>query len=65
MIERQAIRGGSFTSVRDLTGKIRQFINGWNPRSHPFIWAKPADESSIASNVNRSQRQAARSGGMD
>ena len=24
--------------------KIRQFINGWNDRCHPFIWTKPADE---------------------
>jgi transposase len=44
IIEKQAIHRGSFRSVRELTIKIRQFINGWNPRSHPFIWTKPADE---------------------
>ena len=44
IIERQAIRRGSFTSVRDLMIKIRTFIDGWNRRKHPFIWTKPADE---------------------
>ena len=44
IIERQAIRRGSFTSVRDLMIKIRAFITGWNQRKHPFIWTKPADE---------------------
>ena len=23
--------------------KIRQFIDGWNDRKHPFIWTKTAD----------------------
>ncbi|MGH3502767.1 MAG: IS630 family transposase, partial [Nocardioidaceae bacterium] len=44
IIERQAIHRGTFTSVHDLIRKIRQFINGWNPRSHPFIWTKTPDE---------------------
>jgi transposase len=44
IIERQAIRRGSFPSVRDLMIKIRAFITGWNARKHPFIWTKPADE---------------------
>jgi transposase len=44
IIERQAIRRGSFRSVRDLMIKIRTFITGWNHRRHPFIWTKPADE---------------------
>jgi transposase len=44
IIERQAIRRGTFTSVRDLMIKIRAFITGWNIRKHPFIWTKPADE---------------------
>jgi len=51
IIERQAIRRGSFTSVRDLTVKIRAFINGWNHRKHPFIWTKPADE--VLRSINR------------
>jgi len=45
IIERQAIRRGTFTSVRDLMIKIRAFITGWNTRKHPFIWTKPTDET--------------------
>ncbi len=44
IIERQALRRGVFTSVRQLTGKIRDFINGWNNRKHPFIWTKTSEE---------------------
>ena len=44
IIERQAIRRGVFPSVRDLTGKIRTFINGWNNRCHPFIWTKTPEQ---------------------
>ena len=24
--------------------KIRDFINGWNQRQHPFIWTKTPDQ---------------------
>ena len=51
IIERQAIHRGTFRSVRDLNGKIRDFINGWNTRKHPFIWTKTADE--ILSKIER------------
>jgi len=44
IIERQAIRRGTFRSTRDLNAKIRDFINGWNTRRHPFIWTKTPDE---------------------
>jgi len=44
IVERQAIRRGVFTSVKDLNAKIRTFIDGWNDRAHPFIWTKTADE---------------------
>lgn len=44
IIDRQAIRRGVFTSVKDLNQKIRQFIDGWNERKHPFVWTKTADE---------------------
>jgi transposase len=54
MIERQAIRRGSFTSVRDLMIKIRAFITGWNARKHPFIWTKPADQ--IIDKINRKRK---------
>jgi transposase len=51
IIERQAVRRGSFRSVRELNAKIRQFINGWNQRKHPFIWTKTPDE--ILDKINR------------
>ena len=51
IIERQAIRRGTFRSVRDLMIKIRTFITGWNHRRHPFIWTKPADE--VLDKINR------------
>ena len=44
IIERQAIRRGTFRSVRDLNAKIRDFINGWNDRKHPFVWTKTPDQ---------------------
>ena len=44
IITRQAIRRGSFDSVRDLTDAIRRFIDGWNERCQPFAWTKTADE---------------------
>jgi hypothetical protein len=44
IITRQAIRRGTFTSVRDLTDAIRRYINGWNERCQPFVWTKTADE---------------------
>jgi transposase len=43
IITRQAIRRGTFTSVRDLIAAIRAFIDGWNQRCRPFTWTKDAD----------------------
>jgi transposase len=54
IIERQAIRRGSFTSARDLTAKIRAFITGWNHRKHPFIWTKTPDQ--ILDSINRKRK---------
>jgi transposase len=51
IIDRQAIRRGIFTSVKDLNAKIRQFITGWNDRKHPFVWTKTPDE--ILKKANR------------
>ena len=51
IIDRQAIRRGIFTSVKDLNTKIRQFITGWNDRKHPFVWTKTSDE--ILKKANR------------
>ena len=44
IITRQAIRRGSFDSVKELMAAITAFIHGWNQRCHPFVWTKPADE---------------------
>ena len=51
IVERQAIRRGVFKSVKDLNTKIRAFIDGWNDRSHPFVWTKTAEE--ILKKANR------------
>src|SRR4051794_11005478 len=44
IITRQAIRRGSFDSVKQLVGAIRTFIDDWIDRCHPFTWTKTADE---------------------
>ncbi len=44
IITRQAIRRGSFDSVKDLIAAIETFIDGWNERCHPFTWTKTADD---------------------
>lgn len=52
IVERQAIRRGIFKSVKDLNAKIRAFIDGWNDRSHPFVWTKTAEQ--VLAKANRS-----------
>ena len=42
IIARQAIRQGTFGSVRELIEAITLFIDGWNERCHPFAWTKDA-----------------------
>jgi transposase len=44
IITRQAIRRGTFASVKDLVAAIERFIKGWNDRCEPFVWTKTADE---------------------
>jgi transposase len=44
IITRQAIRRGSFTSVKDLITAIETFIEGWNDRCQPFTWTKTPDQ---------------------
>jgi len=51
IITRQAIRRGSFRSVKDLVGAIGRYIEGWNDRCEPFIWTKSADD--ILAKANR------------
>jgi len=51
IVERQTIRRGVFKSVKDLNTKIRAFIDGWNDRSHPFVWTKTAEQ--VLAKANR------------
>jgi transposase len=53
IITRQAIRRGTFTSVKDLIAAIEAFIDGWNERCQPFVWTKTADE--ILAKAHRKQ----------
>jgi hypothetical protein len=45
IITRQAIRRGTFTSVKNLIAAIESHIDGWNERCQPFTWTKTADET--------------------
>jgi transposase len=44
ILTRQAIRRGSFTSVKDLITAIEAFIDGWDDRCRPFTWTKTPDQ---------------------
>jgi transposase len=44
IITRQAIRRGTFTSVKALINAIETFIDGWNDRCEPFVWTKTAED---------------------
>ena len=44
IITRQAIRRGTFTSVKDPSTAIENYIDGWNERCQPFTWTKTAGE---------------------
>jgi transposase len=43
-ITRQAIRRGTFTSVRVLIKRIKDYITHWNNDAKPFEWTATADE---------------------
>ncbi|HEV8274663.1 MAG TPA: IS630 family transposase [Streptosporangiaceae bacterium] len=53
VITRQAIRRGSFTSVRQLVRAIGAFTGHWNAHPRPFTWTKDADE--ILASINRAK----------
>lgn len=44
ILTRQAIRRGSFKSVKELIVMIEAFTRQWNEGSSPFVWIKTADE---------------------
>jgi transposase len=44
ILTRQAIRRGSFRSVKELVAMIATFTDQWNDGASPFAWVKTADE---------------------
>ena len=56
IITRQAIRRGSFRSVRELTAAIGAFTGHWNEHPRPFAWTKDADE--ILTSINHAKTKA-------
>jgi transposase len=44
ILSRQAIRRGSFRSVKELIAMIAAFTDQWNEGSTPFRWVKTADQ---------------------
>jgi transposase len=44
IITRQAIRRGTFSSVKVLIKRIRDYITHWNSHAEPFVWTATADE---------------------
>ena len=44
VLTRQAMRRGSFGSVKDLVTMIDAFTRQWNEGPSPFAWVKAADE---------------------
>ena len=51
LITQQAIRRGTFHSVKDLTRKIDLFVAHYNSKSKPFVWTATAD--SILQKIQR------------
>lgn len=43
LITQQAIRRGSFRSVRELVQRIDLFVSHYNRSSTPFVWTATAD----------------------
>lgn len=51
IITQRAIRRGSFSSVKQLVGRIEQFVEHHNAKAKPFVWTATAD--SILKKVRR------------
>jgi transposase len=52
IITRQAIRRGTFDSVKELIAAISRFIEGWNERCHPFVWTQDRRRSPAPPSTN-------------
>jgi len=44
VITRQAIRRGTFTSVKVLITRIRDYVEHWNTHAKPFTWTATTGE---------------------
>lgn len=51
LVTQQAIRRGSFRSVPDLVGRIKQYTEHYNLTARPFVWTATAD--SIIAKIER------------
>jgi putative transposase len=51
IITQQAIRRGTFKSVKQLVQKIDEFVQAYNKNAHPFVWTATAD--SILGKIQR------------
>lgn len=60
ILTRQAIRRGSFGSVKELVAMIDAFTRQWNEGSSPFTWVKSAD--AILAKAVRKPRATSESG---
>ena len=54
ILTRQALRRGSFESVRALVAAIERFTREWNADATPFVWVKTPDEI-LAKAVRKAQ----------
>jgi hypothetical protein len=43
-LSEKAIRRGSFVSVPDLQQAIERFLDAWNAKPKPFVWAATVEE---------------------
>jgi hypothetical protein len=62
IITRQAIRRGTFASVRDLVGALQAFIDGWNDRCGSFVWPPDRRPNPQESQPSEDLRRAALGG---
>jgi transposase len=60
ILTRQAIRRGTFRSVRELIARIEVFTASWNAGASPFAWTKSDDE--ILAKAVRKRRAVSESG---
>ena len=51
LITQQAIRRGTFSSVKELVSKIQQYADNYNRHPRPFVWTATAD--SILAKIER------------